>query len=409
MHVITALIGQWVGRIGRVWVEGQVTSLSRRPGNRTAFLTLRDPAADVSLPVTAPAWVLDGMPVPLTEGARVVLQARPEWYVPRGALALAATEIRPVGTGELLAQLEQLKRMLAAEGLFAAERKLPLPFLPEVVGLVCGRASAAERDVVDNARRRWPAVRFAVREVAVQGVHAVTEVSAAVRQLDRDPAVEVIVITRGGGAVEDLLPFSNEALVRAVAAAGTPVVSAIGHESDMPLLDLVADLRASTPTDAAKRVVPDVQEESAAVRVARDRARRAVRARLEREQAGLDALRSRPVLANPLQAVDERARAVDELRARARRCLAGRIDRAADELSSTRARVAALSPAATLARGYAVVQRADGAVVRRPADVVTGDPLRVRLAEGELAATAGATATAGRAGRPGGRPDQPDG
>ena len=384
VRVVSSLIGQWVARLGRIWVEGQVTQVSRRPGARTAFLVLRDPAADLSVGVTCPMWVLDGMPSALTDGAHVVLHAKPEFYAARGTLSLSALEIRPVGVGELLARLEQLKRVLAAEGLFAPQRKQALPFLPAVIGLVCGRASAAEKDVVENARRRWPAVRFQVREVAVQGVNAVSEVCAALHELDGDPDVEVIVVTRGGGSLEDLLPFSNEVLLRAVAAARTPVVSAIGHEVDAPLLDLVADVRASTPTDAAKRVVPDVTEELAHLAATRARARRAVLTRLEREQATLRSLRSRPVLAAPLRLLDEHAGQVDAWRARASRCVGQRLDRATDDLAHTLARVTALSPAATLARGYAVVQRGDGTVVRRPADLDPESRVRVRLAEGEL-------------------------
>jgi exodeoxyribonuclease VII large subunit len=390
---VSQLIAQWVGRLGTVWVEGQVAQLVRRPGTRTAFVTLRDPAADISLNVTCGVALLDGMPVPLTEGARVVVRAKPEFYVARGSLSLAADAIRPVGVGELLARLEELKRVLAAEGLFAADRKQPLPFLPRVVGLVCGRASAAEKDVVENARRRWPAVRFRIEEVAVQGVNAVSEVTRAVQALDADPDVDVIVVTRGGGSMEDLLPFSNETMVRAVSQCRTPVVSAIGHEVDTPLLDLVADVRASTPTDAAKRVVPDVSEEQARIDELRRRTRTAVHTRIDREQHGLDALRSRPALAEPERLVDDRSRAVAELRERARRCLGARLDRGQDDLRHTRARVAALSPAATLARGYAVVQRADGAVVRRAAEVAADEALRVRLAEGELVATVGAPRT----------------
>jgi len=283
--------------------------------------------------------------------------------------------------------LEHLKRVLTAEGLFAVERKRPLPFLPGVVGVVCGRASAAERDVVENARRRWPAVQFRIEEVAVQGPQAVSEVTAALARLDADAEVEVIVVTRGGGSLEDLLPFSNEALVRAVADCRTPVVSAIGHETDTPLLDLVADVRASTPTDAAKRVVPDVGEETARVKQLRSRGRDAVESFLARELAALASLRTRPVLADPRVMLDGRHDDVVQLRDRARRSLRAALDRGADNLAHTRARVTSLSPAATLERGYAVVQRADGAVVRRPADVATGDALRLRLAEGELDAT----------------------
>nr|WP_196792212.1 exodeoxyribonuclease VII large subunit [Motilibacter deserti] len=387
---ISALLAQYVGRLGAVWLEGQVTQCTRRPGTRTAFLTLRDAAADVSLPVTVPVDVLDALPTPLREGASVVVHAKPTFWPARGTLSMAADELRPVGVGALLARLEELKRVLAAEGLFAPERKRPLPFLPHVVGLVCGRASAAERDVVENARRRWPAVQFRVEEVAVQGPNAVTEVVAALQRLEADRAVDVIVVTRGGGSVEDLLPFSNEAMVRAVAACFTPVVSAIGHEVDAPLLDLVADVRASTPTDAAKRVVPDMEEELARVGQLRDRARGAAVARVAREQAGLDSLRSRPVLADPYRLLDAHAQQVLDLRDRGRRCFSARIDRAGDELGHARARVTALSPAATLERGYAVVQRrADGHVVRHPEEAPPGTVLRLRLADGEAAATAG--------------------
>jgi exodeoxyribonuclease VII large subunit len=380
-------MAQWIARLGAVWVEGQVTQVTRRPGQRTAFLTLRDPSADISLPVTCSVAIIDALPGGLQDGAHVVVHAKPSFYATRGSLSLAADEIRPVGVGELLARLEHLKKVLTAEGLFDVARKRPLPFLPAVVGVVCGRASAAEQDVVQNARRRWPAVRFRIEEVAVQGPTAVTDVSEAVSRLDADAEVDVIVVTRGGGSLEDLLPFSNEALLRVVAACRTPVVSAIGHEADTPLLDLVADVRASTPTDAAKRVVPDVGEETARVMQLRGRTRDAIHAVLAREGAALAATRSRPVLAHPQVMIAERREAVERLVERSRRCLGAALDRAADNLAHTRARVTSLSPAATLERGYAVVQRPDGVVVRRPGDVEQGDALRVRLAEGEIAAT----------------------
>ncbi len=382
VRTVARLIGNWIDRLGRVWVEGQVTGLRPRPGMSTVFLTLRDPVADVSITVTASRETCAG----LAEGARVVVWAKPSYYFNRGSLTLAALDIRPVGIGEMLARLERLRAMLATEGLFAPERKRPLPFLPETVGVICGRASAAERDVLETAARRWPAVRFRVEEVAVQGPYAVTEVISALARLDTDRRVEVIVITRGGGSVEDLLPFSDEALCRAVAATRTPVVSAIGHEPDTPLLDLVADRRASTPTDAGKLVVPDVAEQLTGIEHLRHRARRALYTRLEREVAALGGLRSRPVLAAPLEAVERRAADVAASRDRARRCLLGVLHRSENDLAHTRARVAALSPAATLARGYAVVQRADGAVVRAPRQVSVGDLIRIRLSEGELLA-----------------------
>ncbi|MGW5351897.1 exodeoxyribonuclease VII large subunit [Streptomyces sp. NPDC004031] len=382
---VSRLIGGWIDRLGAVWVEGQITQLSRRPGAGVVFLTLRDPSHDISLTVTCFRAVFDQVADVVGEGARVVLHAKPEWYGPRGTLSLRAVEIRPVGVGELLARLERLKRQLAGEGLFAADRKRPLPFLPQLVGLVTGRASAAERDVRENARLRWPAVRFEVRNVPVQGATAVPRVIAAVRELDAHPEVDVIVVARGGGSVEDLLPFSDEQLVRAVAECATPVVSAIGHEPDSPLLDLVADVRASTPTDAAKRVVPDVREELARVRLVSDRALRVMRGLLDREERGLAAALSRPVMARPERMIDERADEVADRLERARRSLRHALDRADADLSHTLARVVALSPAATLRRGYAVLQRPDGAAVRDPAEVAAGDALRARVAEGEFA------------------------
>ncbi|MBB5117242.1 exodeoxyribonuclease VII large subunit [Streptomyces eurocidicus] len=382
---VSRLIGGWIDRLGAVWVEGQITQLSRRPGAGVVFLTLRDPSQDVSLSVTCYRAVFDQVADIVSEGARVVVHAKPEWYAPRGQLSLRATEIRPVGVGELLARLEQLKRSLTAEGLFAADRKRPLPFLPQLIGLVCGRASAAERDVLENARHRWPAVRFEVRNVPVQGVHAVPAVIEAVTELDGTPEVDVIIVARGGGSVEDLLPFSDERLVRAVAGCRTPVVSAIGHEPDTPLLDLVADLRASTPTDAAKRVVPDVGEELLRVRQLRDRALRCVTGFLDREERGLAAVRARPCVERPQRMVDEREAQVTALAERARRTLGHLLDRAESELSHTHARVVALSPAATLRRGYAVLQHADGSVVRAAAEVSADEELRARVAEGGFA------------------------
>ena len=383
VRTVARLIGQWVSRLGRVWVEGQITQLSRRPG--TVFLTLRDPDADISLQVTCRSATFDANG-PVSEGQRVVVFARPEFYVPRGALTLNAEQIRPVGLGELLARIEHLRRVLAAEGLFAADRKRAIPFLPHLVGLVCGRGSAAERDVVENARRRWPAVRFRVEEVAVQGPYAVSEVVNALRTLNRDPEVDVIVIARGGGGVEDLLPFSDEALLRAVATSRAPVVSAIGHEQDTPLLDLVADVRASTPTDAAKRLVPDMQEESAQLRQLRARGHQAITALIRREQELLDGLRRRPALAEPERYVEHRAVELAHNLERVRRIVRHLLDRADDETRHGLARLRALAPLATLERGYAIVQRDADGVVRSPADAPAGTALTVLLAQGRLGA-----------------------
>ena len=382
---VSQALTAWIGRLGEIWVEGQVAQFTARPGVQTCFLTLRDTDANISMQVTCARSVLDQ---PLLEGARVVLRARPDFYAERGTLSLRATELRQVGLGELLARIERLKQLLAAEGLFAASRKRRLPFLPATIGLITGRASAAEHDVVENTRRRLPGARFAVENTATQGNSAVTEVIAALQRLDARPEVEVIVIARGGGSVEDLLPFSNEALLRAVAACRTPVVSAIGHESDQPLLDLVADFAASTPTDAAKRIVPDLAEELAGIVDARQRLRAAIHRRLDTEQqlmAGLPQRLRRAVAATVTARQDENRRAVHRIRDR----LGVLLDRAAAENDQLRARVVSLSPQAVLNRGYAVLWDSEGALVRHPDDTFDGEPLRVRVAGGEFAVLVG--------------------
>ena len=382
VRVVAIRIGEWINRLGEIWVDGQVAQLTRRPGVATQFLTLRDPDANISIKVTCGRGVL---PDSVSEGSRVVLRARPDFYLERGDLSLRATVIRPVGLGELLARLEELRRLLAAEGLFAADRKRALPFLPRTIGLITGRASAAERDVVENARRRFPGAQFRLENVAMQGANAVTEVVDALACLDRDPEVDVIVIARGGGGVEDLLPFSNETLVRAVASAFTPVVSAIGHETDRPLLDLVADFAASTPTDAAKRIVPDLADELREVAALRGRALGCIRTRIEREtelMAGLPGRLRRTVRGR----LDRETSDTAAVRTRARQRVSALLDAGRADLEHVRARIRTLSPQATLERGYAVVRRADGAVVRTPAEA-TG-PLRVRVAGGEFGAAA---------------------
>ncbi len=285
VRVVSQKIGAWIAKLGWIWIDGQVAQITRRPGSSVVFITLRDPSADLSLSVTAHRDVLDTGAPNLADGARIVVHAKPEFYAGRGTLSLRADEVRQVGLGELLARLEQLKKLLAAEGLFDPRRKRRLPFLPTRVGLITGRASAAERDVLTNARRRWPAVEFRVINVAVQGTSAVPQIIDAMAELDRDPAIDVIVLARGGGSTEDLLPFSDEALCRAVFACTTPVVSAIGHETDAPLVDYVADVRASTPTDAAKRIVPDLADELRLISQARQRLRRGVSHFIDRESA----------------------------------------------------------------------------------------------------------------------------
>ena len=394
VRTVARKVAEWINRLGDVWVEGQVTQISNRPGTGTAFLTLRDPAADVSMSVTCPTGLLREHEPPLIDGTRVILHARPAFFIGRGTLSLRADEIRAVGIGELLARIERLRKLLAAEGIFDPRRKKRPPFLPHTVGLITGRASAAEHDVVVNARVRWPAVRFRMENVAVQGALAVPQIVDALGALDRDKNVQVIVIARGGGSVEDLLPFSDETLLRAVSDCRTPVLSAIGHEQDTPLLDHVADVRCSTPTDAGKRVVPDIAEETQRVRQLRDRARRALHGWVDRERRLLDQLRSRPVLADPITPLERRSEQVTTLAERSRRAVMALVAAERAALDHTRARLTTLGPAATLARGYAVVQWVDTdgnpRVLRSTAEAPEGTRLRVRVSDGAVHATASA-------------------
>ncbi len=378
-------IASWINQLGAVWVEGQLTDVSIGRGTTTVFGTLRDTDADISLRFTCNRRVFEAVDPPVTDGSRVVVNAKPNFFARRGTLALAVNEIRHVGIGELLARIERLKQLLSAEDLFASYRKKALPFLPHTIGLICGRDSAAERDVLENAKRRWPAVAFRIEYASVQGPAAAGEVMTALRKLDADESVEVIVIARGGGSLEDLLPFSDEGLIRAVSQARTPVVSAIGHEPDSPLLDLVADLRASTPTDAAKRIVPDVREELDGVRLLRERGLRAITSWLERETHALAAIRTRPSLAAPVTDLQRRSDEVAALIERSRRTLTHRLDRASDDITHRLASVRALSPKATLERGYSVLQLADGTAVREVAQVAAGDLLQARVSDGRFA------------------------
>lgn len=385
VRVLSLKIGDYVERMSPLWVEGQVVQLHRR--GSTAYLTLRDPEVDMSLSVTISVHALNALPGPLVEGARVVVHAKPTFWPRRGTLQLDARLIRPLGVGDLLARLEILKQRLAAEGLFDPDRKRPLPLIPRGVGLITGRDSAAARDVVENARRRWPSVRFVLREVAVQGPTTVADVTAALAQLDADPSVDVLVIARGGGSVEELLPFSNETLLRAVAAARTPVVSAIGHEVDAPLLDLVADWRASTPTDAGKRVVPDAAAEAAQLATLGRRAITALAHRLDAERRLLVATRSRPVMSDPAAMLVPHRGQIRSLSQRARDLARARLQRDTDRLAHLVAQGRALSPQATLERGYAVVQHSDGTVVTDRLQVVPDELLRVRVAAGDFGVT----------------------
>ena len=386
VRTVSEAIKEYVERLGPIWIEGEISELNERSG-MMAFMRLRDPSVDMSISVMCHKSVIAAVK-PLPDNARIVMYAKPSWYTKNGSLSFSAREIRQVGVGELLARLEALKNLLAGEGLFNSDRKVALPLLPKVIGLICGRNTDAEKDVVENAKRRWPSVQFEIREVTVQGAAAVSEVSEALRELEANKDVEVIIITRGGGSFEDLLPFSDEGLVRLAASCETPIVSAIGHEKDSPLLDLVADYRASTPTDAAKRVVPDIGEEIAMIEAMRDRARRTLVNRLDLESTRITNFKNRPVMKDPHVLISTRAEVIAGLRDRSNRSFGSSLKLAKEELKQIKARVRALSPQSTLDRGYSVVQLADGQIVTDPNKLKAGDELRLRLAKGETKATA---------------------
>ena len=386
VRAVAVRVAKWIDRLGIVWVEGQLTEIKIR--NTTAYMVLRDPAADMSLSVSCRAELVRSAPVKITEGTQVVVCGKPQFYTGRGSFSLRLSEIRAVGLGELLERIERLRKLLDAEGLFDPRLKRPLPFLPNLVGLITGRAGAAEHDVTTVAAARWPAVRFAIRNTAVQGPTAVAQIVDALGDLDGDPDVDVIVIARGGGSAEDLLPFSDETLCRAIAACRTPVVSAVGHEPDNPLCDLVADVRAPTPTDAAKRVVPDTAAELARVAELRYRGARALRQWVAREHHTLRQLRTRPALADPIRMVTERAAEVHRSLTAARRDINRLVNAESDRVDHLSARLSTLGPAATLARGYAVVQTLDGpaTVLRSTSGAPAGTALRIRLADGAIGA-----------------------
>ena len=385
VRVVSEAIKEYIDRLGPIWIEGEISELNERGGG-LAFMRLRDTSADMSISVMCYKTVLASVQ-PLPANARVVIHAKPSWFTKNGSLTMSAKEIRQVGVGELLARLEALKEKLASEGLFNSDRKIALPRLPRTVGLICGRNTDAEKDVVENARRRWPSVQFEIREVAVQGAAAVVEVSAALSELEANPEVDVIIITRGGGSFEDLLPFSDESLVRLAASCTTPIVSAIGHEKDSPLLDLVADYRASTPTDAAKRVVPDIAQEISEIEKIRDRMYRRLLSTIDYELNQIAQLRNRPVMKDPSVMVTTRRDEIKAWRDRSHRSFASILEIEKKELKGVRDHLRSLSPQSTMDRGYAVVQFEDGSIVRDASKAKAGTRLRIRVAKGETSAT----------------------
>jgi len=380
-------IKNWIEKLGHVWVEGQITQVTIRTGYQKSFMTLRDISEDYALSITCPSNLIKTLMPDIAVGDRVVINGKPNFYPNRGSFSLEISDIRPVGLGELLARIEALRKMFAAEGLFDADRKVALPFLPRNIGLITGKASDAERDVLENTKRRWPGVTFTVINTAVQGANTVPQILKALEQLQADPTVDVIVIARGGGSAEDLLPFSDETLIRAVAACTIPVVSAIGHEPDSPLLDYVADVRASTPTDAASKLVPDFQQELNALNNARQSVRRTISQLITRESASLHQLRARPVLATPDGFLIARREDLLNNRRRIRVHITNVVLHATTQLAHTRDIVRALSPGFTLERGYAIVQGPDRHIIRDSSQLNPEDVVHVRVASGSFSAT----------------------
>jgi len=379
----------WIDRLGAVWVEGEITQWGVSGGN--VYGKLKDLEVDATVGFTVWSSVKAKLPDDLKQGDRVVALVKPNYWVKGGTLTMQVFEMRHVGLGDLLERLERLRQSLRAEGLFDASRKKPLPFLPGCIGLITGKDSDAEKDVLRNAQLRWPSVKFRVVHAAVQGDRAVADVTSALRTLDADPEVDVIIVARGGGDFQNLLVFSDEGLVRTAANCETPIVSAIGHEADRPLLDDVADLRASTPTDAAKRVVPDVADELARVQQARARIGMRITGLLSTEIDRLGQLRSRPVLASSSWLFDSRAEELSRYVARSRELVERTIEKAEVRVSELTSHLRNLSPQRTLDRGYAIAQLPDGSALRAAADAPAGTRLTLTLADGRVHSTVDAT------------------
>ena len=384
VHAVSTMIGEYIGRLGTIWIEGQLAEINPRRG--LTYLSLRDTDRDVSLSLYMASGVMDALTSTIEQGTRVLVQVKADWWAKRGSLQFKVLQIRAVGIGELMARLEALRNLLAAEGLFNEERKKPLPFLPRRVGLICGQGSDAMHDVIENSRRRWPDVQFEVREVAVQGVNCVRQVSAALTELDAIADIDVIVIARGGGSFEDLLPFSDESLIRVVASVSTPVVAAIGHEEDRPLIDYVADYRASTPTDAARRIVPDVLQELADLRNVRSRLQTLIVGNLARLEQQLALTKNRPALASPATLIDQRLKDNSGIRNAIFMQIANRLKLESAQLTGVATTLRALSPQGTLERGFSIVRNAAGEILRSTISVSKDDEINIRFADGDRGA-----------------------
>ena len=381
----TSSLKDWITRLGNVWVEGQISQIS--PKKDVFFGELRDLVADKGFSIHSRRPDVLNTVSELAAGDRVVCLVHPDFWERSGKTSMDVLAIRKVGLGELLERIERLRQQLIKEGLTLAERKLPLPFLPNLIGLITGANSDAEKDVLQNAKLRWPEVRFKIQHTPVQGDKAAAEIIKAIQALDADSEVDVIILTRGGGSFQDLLVFSDEQVVRAVANCKTPIVSAIGHENDRPLTDEVADFRASTPTDAAKNVVPDVVEERKKVAMALERITLRVSGFVQNQLELLLSIRTRPVFANPFTIVDERSLNISQLLTTLQSQTKNFLDKEQLQVAGLRGQVRALSPKLTLDRGYAVVRNVNDGVITDPKTVSRGEKLRVTLSGGDLGVT----------------------
>ena len=376
-------VADWIARLPTIWIEGEVTELRRHNAWANVFLTLKDPTDGSCLPASIPRGQFDALRLDLLDGERVHVYGRPELFAAKGEFKLRALTIERFGEGDHLAALERLKKKLAAEGLFAEARKRPLPFLPGKIGLVTGNDAAAKRDVITAVTTRFPSAHLVVAETLVQGPRAALAMVASLQEICAE-GVDVVVLARGGGSFDDLLPFSDERLVRAVAACPVPVVSAVGHEQDTPLCDLAADVRASTPTAAGRLVVPDHAELTARLEASRTSLQHLVRRTLERQRERTHSVGARLRRA-PALAVERERRTTEALHERLRRAPLLLVERKRAALENATSRLRVLSPSSTLARGYAIV-RAEDAIVRSSSEVAPGRRVEVQLAEGGFGA-----------------------
>ena len=375
----------YICQLPSFWVEAEIVEYNYRPGTNIAFIVLRDLKEKTSIQAYAFSSTLDKTSQNIQTSAKIVALVKPNFWQNRGTLTLEIKEIKVDGIGEILLKIEQLRKQLEKEGLFDSDRKKPLPFIPKKIGLICGRQAKAKHDVLENTFLRWNA-NFEIREVAVQGQKCVTEVLQALEELQQDKDIQVIVIARGGGSVEDLLPFSDEKLVRTVAQCEIPIVSAIGHETDCPLLDFVADYRASTPTDAAMKIVPSFAEEKELIEKANTTLCTRIQMIMSKEKQLFENLANRPCLINPKNIIEKQEILIDQhiyaLRTQAQKC----IQLQTQKIMSLDAKIQALSPKSTMQRGYSITTDSQGVIIKSLKQVNENQNINLHFYDGHTKA-----------------------